>query len=356
MNSHPFLAGLRTNPDFLLQDIDFRERRGLVIKISETAYRKTAFLDERVFSADTQGAWFPLESLLQITAGLTITRSPHYISHIGHCGSTLISRLLGELPTIFSVREPVALLALAMVMREQDTTVTTLGIHEWKRLLSMSLSLLSRTYRSDDKPVIKLTSAAGNLLEPLLDAHAESKALLLYVNLETYLTTMLRAEATRESVRVYSRAWLSDLRQQTGYAVLGKDPLDVGLQTAINWLAMLSTFSRATQRNPGRTLWMNFDVFLGAPAKHMRILNDFLGLKASVDTINSLFNGELMQLYAKDPRQSFDKHMRQRELAAARQHFETEIRTAMDWAESLCMDIPALEPVIPYLSTETLKL
>ena len=61
MNMHPLLAGLQANPDFLLQNLDFRERRGLVVKISESAYRQTAFLDERVLRADTQGAWFPLD-------------------------------------------------------------------------------------------------------------------------------------------------------------------------------------------------------------------------------------------------------------------------------------------------------
>ncbi len=352
MNTHPFLSGLRASPDFLLQDLDFRERRGLVVKISEAAYRQTAFLDERVFTPDTQGAWFPLGSLLHTTEDLAIKRSPHYIFHVGHCGSTLVSRLLGELPQAFSLREPVSLLALAMIKRDLGRPEAPLESDEWQRFLSMSLGLLARTYHSDDRALIKLTSAAGNLLEPLLEARADSKALLLYVDLETYLATMLRAETTRESLRAYAGAWLADLRQQANHSAFGNLPLDDAQQAVINWLAMLLAFSQATARHPGRTLWLNFDAFLGAPAKHLQDAGNFFELQARLEAIEALVQGPLMNRYAKDPQQNFDRHMRQEELAQARQHLEIGIRTALDWAENLCMDIPALEPVIPYLRAD----
>ena len=349
MNSHPFLSGLRDNPDFLLQNLDFRNQRGLLVKISERAYRQASFLDERVFEADTQGAWFPLETLLEIAADIPIRQAPHYIFHVGHCGSTLISRLLGELPQVFSLREPVTLLALAVIRRELGTAAAPLDRDAWDRIFRMSLALLSRTYHAADRPFIKLTSAAGNLLGPLLGAHADSKALLLYVDLETYLATMLRAETPRENLRAYAAVWLKDFHQFTGRHDIQLNSSDDARQAVINWLTMLLTFSRATTQHPGNTFWLNFDTFLGAPTRHLQAAADFFNLPVSSNAISMLMQGPLMNHYAKDPGQVFDAHARQRELADARGHLEVEIRTALDWAASLCMDIPALEPVIPYL-------
>ncbi|MDE2235377.1 MAG: hypothetical protein KGL13_00865 [Gammaproteobacteria bacterium] len=349
MNIHPLLAGLQINPDFLLQNLDFRERRGLVVKISESAYRQTAFLDERVLRADTQGAWFPLADLLQAATGTQIARPPHYIFHVGHCGSTLVSRLLGELPSVFSLREPIILLALAIMQRALDTPESPLDDAEWQRLLKMSLALLSRTYHKGDRPVIKLTSAAGNLLGSLLAESTDSKALLMYVDLETYLATMLRAEATRENLRAYADTWLADFRRRTGGDNIGAQPMDEARQAVISWLAMLLAFSEATAHNPGRTLWMHFDTFLNAPASHLQQASQFFGLQAAPEAINQLASGPWMKRYAKDPQQQFDRQTRHQELAQARKHLQAEIHAALDWTESLCMDIPLLETALPYL-------
>ncbi len=346
---HPLLAGLQANPDFLLQNLDFRERCGLVVKISESAYRQAVFLDERVLRADTQGAWFPLDSLIQAASGLSIGRHPHYIFHVGHCGSTLVSRLLGELPNVFSLREPISLLALAIMQRGLDTPESPLDDAEWRRLLNMSLALLSRTYHKQQQPLIKLTSAAGNLLGTLLAESEDSRALLMYVDLETYLATMLRADATRENLRAYADAWLGDFRRRTGDHGIGAQPMDESRQAVISWLAMLLAFSEATAHNPGRTLWMHFDAFLESPASYLQRTSKFFGLQAAPEAINQLISGPLMKHYAKDPRQQFDRQTRQQELAQARKHLHAEIRAALDWAESLCMDIPVLEPAIPYL-------
>jgi hypothetical protein len=349
MNTHPFLSALRTDPDFLLQNFDFRERCGLIVKINEAAYRQTAFLDERVFSSDTQGVWFPLPALLQNTVDLTITRSPHYIFHIGHCGSTLVSRLLGELPHAFSLREPITLLAMAMTQRELDLQDAPLSRNEWQQLLDMSLKLLTRTYRADDRPLIKLTSAAGNLLGPLLEASKDSNALLLFVDLPTYLATMLRAEATRENLRAYAGAWRADFCRLIGDSAMTKTPLDDVHQAVISWLAMILIFTEETARHPGRTLWLNFEDQLDAPARHLQAAGNLFGLQAHAETINTIVNGPLINRYAKDPQQRFDRHMRHRELEQANIQFKKEIRVALDWAESLCMDIPVLDPVVPYL-------
>lgn len=347
---HPFLAGLRESPDFLLQNLDFSRRHGLVVRVDEPAYRRAPFLDERLFTAHTQGVWFPLETLLASAGGLPPQRPPHYIFHVGHCGSTLISRLLGELPHMFSLREPLTLLALAMAQRELGAPGAPFDADTWQRLLHMSLQLLSRTYRRDDRAVIKLTSAAANLAGMLLQHHSQSRALLLYLDLETWLATMLRAEAARENVRAYAGAWLADFNRLTGRDDLRLPALSDAQQAVINWLAGLLTMTHAAGRFPDRTYWVNFDAFLSAPEDELHAIAGFLGSHAPAETLRNLTRGPLMGAYAKNLAEQYDAAARQRELEASRRRCADEITTALRWAEKLCRSIQALEPVAHRLS------
>ncbi|MGH8321692.1 MAG: hypothetical protein ACRESX_05600 [Gammaproteobacteria bacterium] len=349
MNTHSFLAGLRDNPDFLLQNLDFQKRRGLVVKINESAYRQASFLDERVFSADTQGAWFPYETLLEVTTGLTIQKAPHFIFHIGHCGSTLISRLLGELPQTFSLREPIALLALAVIRREMDTDKAPLDMATWRRLFAMSLTSLSRTYHINDRPIIKLTSAAGNLLEPVLQAYAGSKALLIYVDLETWLATMLRAEAARDNLHAYSGVWLKDFQRLVGRDEIQLQALDDTQQAVISWLTMMLTFQLAAAHYPGRIQWLNFDDFLLHTTEYLMSISELFGLQLSTQQSQELLSGPLMRSYSKITAQPFNADQRTQELQEARTRFHDEIKRGLRWAGDLCRDTPALGQTGRYL-------
>ncbi|MGH8397146.1 MAG: hypothetical protein ACRETA_02725 [Gammaproteobacteria bacterium] len=352
MNTHPFLTGLQDNPDFLLQNLDFQNQSGLIVKIDERAYRQASFLDERVFSTDTQGAWFPFQTLLEATTGLTIQKAPHFIFHIGHCGSTLISRLLGELPETFSLREPIAPLALAVIRREMGADNAPLDMETWRRLFAMSLTSLSRTYNINDRPIIKLTSAAGNLLEPVLQANAASKALLLYVDLETWLAIMLRAEATRENLHAYSGVWLKDFQRLTGRDDIQLQALDDTRQAVISWLTMMLSFQLADKRYPGRTQWLNFDDFLLHTTEHLASISEFFGLQLSTQQSQELPSSPLLRSYSKIPTQAFNPGLRTQELQEAQTQFHDEIQKGLRWAEELCRDTPALDQTRRYLHND----
>ncbi|MGH8369549.1 MAG: hypothetical protein ACRESC_01085, partial [Gammaproteobacteria bacterium] len=334
------------SPDYFLQNLDLVNRRGLVVRIDRDTYRQAAFLDQRMFISDTQCAWVPLNTLLQATSGLP-TRTTHYIFHIGHCGSTLLSRLLAELSGCLTLREPLAFLTLAMAQRELGLPDSRLDASRWQDLFEMVLRLQARGYSDSDIVLIKSTSVAGNLLQPVLVTQPDSRVILLYMDLETWLTTMLRASGPRESVRAFASAWLTDFRQLTGDVSIELHTLDDIRQAVIGWTTMLLGFTRAATRQPGRTHWLNFDEFLRKPASHCKLLTEFLALPANDAKIETLTTGPIMGRNAKDPRQDFDTNVHARELAAARQRFDPEIRTGMRWFEELTQRIPSLSELGP---------
>lgn len=348
MNTHPLLAGLRTGPDCLLQNLDLINKRGLVLRVSEKLYRDASFLDDRMFTPQMEGYWFPLDALEEVTTGLA-PPAPHYIFQVGHCGSTLISRLLAELPGNLPVREPMSLLTLAMTRRELGRPSSWVSEAQWQRCLELAVRTLARTYRHGDRAIIKVTSAAGNLLEVLFSESARvSRILLMYLNLESFLAVMLRTPSLRDSIHAYSPAWITDFCRLTGHDYIGLWELSDAQQAAVKWLTLMLLFTRTVASAPARVRLLNFDDFLKNPSEQLHAIAEHFQLKSSDGQIEKLVTGPLMRSYSKIPAQSFNPDQREQELVEAHQRFRDEIRNGLDWAEKLCREMPALGPISRY--------
>ena len=353
MNAHPLLAGLRTNPDSLLQNFDLVNHSALLVRVNEALYREASFLDDRIFTPNMEGYWFPLDAVAETLIGLAVP-APHYIFQVGHCGSTLISRLLAELPGNLPVREPITLLALAVVLRELDKPPVRVSEEQWKQLLELTKRALSRTYRSGDRAIIKATSTAGNLVETLVqDPVTVPQMLLMYITMESLLATMLRSPDLRESIHADRLAWVTDFVRLTGRKDLRPMDLNDAQQVVVKWLTLMLLFMRTVSAAPAQAQLLNFDDFLKTPAEQLTAVAEHFRLKASADQVEQLISGHLMHSYSKIPTQTFDPNQREQELREARRLFHNEIQTGLRWAEKLCREIPALEPVSRYLHNGT---
>ncbi len=83
-----------------------------MVRMREEDYRAASFLDDRMLTAQSKGAWVPLEQVMEKAQRIE-ARPLHFIFHTGHVGSTLLSRLLGETGGVLSLREPLPLRSLA---------------------------------------------------------------------------------------------------------------------------------------------------------------------------------------------------------------------------------------------------
>lgn len=343
MNPESLLAGLRQSPDVLFQDLDVINRRGLLVRIAEADYRRASFLDHRVLKPDTAGAWFPLLRLLNETADIRAALPPHFVFHVSHCGSTLVSRLLAELPGSLPVREPLPILALAMQRRELGRPSARLTERAWDELFELSLRLLGRAYRPGERSLIKATSACANLLGSLTAQSPASRALLLYTDLETWLCTMLRDEVVRENGRFYAAAWLTDFVTMTGHDDIKLPELTDAEQFTLNWLTGMLHFEKARQTVPERMLHCDFEAFLADAGAGLESAARFFGLDST--RAREIAAGPLMHSYAKNPNQVYDGAKRHQELKEARGRFGKEVETGLAFAARLCRELPLLEPV-----------
>ncbi len=333
-----WLQGLLHDPEVFPHQLDTVNRQLLLVRLPAAKVQEAAFLDQRVLGGRESGAWVPLDRVLGLAGPDTQPRG--LILHCGHAGSTLISRMLGELPRVWSLREPLLLQALAAEARAAGTPLARLRTSEFHALLALSQRLLAKT--SPDRPhvVIKHTSLTANLAPWLLGLPHPASILCLWIPLDDYLATMLRQPSLRSGVRVAAGEWIRDLIPALGTSTPVLGECNDAELAALNWCAAQYAFARARDLTPDRVIGLDFSDFLQAPEQHLGSLARHFGLEHNARDIGQALCSPWMRRYAKDPRYPFDTAERTRELAAVKSRLANEMEAGMKFARRLWQRLP----------------
>ena len=103
MSSAPTAAEIARDARWLGQALDPNEGMVRLVAMDRDSYRAASFLDDRLMQQPVDAqiiAWPDVESAV---AGEMRTDA-RWIFHVGHVGSTLVSRLLGEIDGVLAVR------------------------------------------------------------------------------------------------------------------------------------------------------------------------------------------------------------------------------------------------------------
>jgi len=318
-----WLSALRSDSSVFPHQLDAVNRRLLLVRIPPGQIRDAAFLDQRVLTGREPGAWVPLGDALAHAP----TGGPQgTILHCGHAGSTLVSRLLGELPGTRVLREPLILHTLAAEARSADTPHARLTPREFDRTLALARGAFAKTADVRERAIVKQTSLTANV--PVAPA-----VLCLWIPLADYLATMLRDPGLREGVRLAAGQWIQDLSREPDLPSLGE--LEDAELAALNWVAAQLAFARARAGGERRALGWRFDDFLADPATHLARLAAHLGLDVSGRDVDQALGSHWMRRYAKDPRYPFDAAARRRELDDAARRLAPEIDRGRRFARTL---------------------
>jgi len=331
------LSDLADDPAWYLRDVEPTRGQAIFSPLDEARYQDSIVLDNGIKRAGPRDLVVDLDGLLRLAHKLNLPPRPiHYIFHIGHCGSTLMSTILGGLDGFLALREPPMLMGLARSMRHLGETGFPISRERWEQLLQLALGLLGRTWRPTQTALVKPTSHAGNLIPLLMACTGRERALLLHVGLETYLTTMLRAEVRRETM-LFAR----DFRLRDFVTLMPEMPDSVeayrpGELAAMSWL--LHARELAAVMDAGalnkRTLGLDFDRFLADPEPSLRQVCEFFSQPADDATLQRLLaiHGKRS---AKDPGRSYDHARRKADLSAASKTYAEEISAGLRWAERI---------------------
>ena len=313
------------SPKLYPLSFDATRDRVRLVPLEEEAYRAASFLDERLLASVGFGEWVAIDELRE--AMPRPAAEGDFIFHLGHVGSTLVSRLVGEDDHVFSVREPAILRTLAIAeLAGQDAE----SLRDQTRLF---LALWARVWRPRQRSLLKATSFVSELAPLLMDLNASAAAILMHLPASTHLAAILGGEASRAEMATNASMRLTRLHRRLGGPFWKLDSLGLGERAAMSWLCEIMALGRLADRHPDRVLWLDFDAFLAAPEAGLSAILQRLRIEPSPERITGMMRGGHLARYAKAPEHAFDGEARRDRLALAARDHREEIARGMAWLE-----------------------
>jgi hypothetical protein len=319
--------------------------RLLLVRMTEALYRTTSFLDSRFTPPDGRSRMVPLAALASALAGGGANRRPvHFIFHIGHAGSTLISRLLDETGQVLSLREPLPLWSLAEAQDVLSRPESLISPAQFAGCVGLLLRLWSRGYPATRAVVVKATSSAARVGARLMAAQPGARGLYLHLGAESYLATMLRARTA--DMKLFAPERVRRLESFIGVPPPPLHAMSPGEVAALGWLAERLTEHRLLAAMGGRILPIDFEAYLGRQEETMaRILGHFQ-LDPGPAYLAGLARSPMLTRYSKDPAQGYSAELRAQAMRESRRANAAEIRKGLEWLGRLGRQHPAVAAVL----------
>ena len=174
-------ADIIASPEIYPFSLDVQRQLLQLVRMTRAGYRAASFLDGRMLTPAMEIGGAPVP-VLAVAAKQVQAKPLRFIFHTGHVGSTLLSRLLDEVPGVLGLREPLPL--------------RTLADRPDPRILETLLRLWSRGYEDTHHVIVKASSMAGVLAPMMLETAPDSRGVYLHLKAEPYLATIIAGTDT----------------------------------------------------------------------------------------------------------------------------------------------------------------
>jgi hypothetical protein len=333
MSSAPTADEIWSSARWLAQAVDPGAGLLRLVEMTPTDYRDASFLDDRMFVKQRAShllKWDKVAEALPANA----RRDARWIFHIGHVGSTLIARLLGELDGVLAVREPRAL---------RDLTFFPPDVRA--RFVPTLQALMARTFANEQVVLIKATSFVSEIATELVPAGG--RTLLLYATPRNYVAGILAGENSRKEL-----AGMADMRRQrlSSRGITLEEPRNETEAAAVAWACEMTALEAAAG---GNCLWADFDDVLGELEPSLRQMADFFGFAASDGQLQEIARGPLIRRYSKATEHEYSPQLRRDLLAEAAHRNRTDIESALAMLDAASETAPLLRKALDRAKAES---
>jgi hypothetical protein len=327
MSSAPSADLVWKDARWLAQALDPPKGLVRVVEMDAAAYRTASFLDDRMLTGPVNAhllAWRDIAAAQPADA----RRDARWIFHIGHVGSTLIARLLGELEGVLSVREPRILRDLTFFPAETRAPFVP-GVQ----------ALLSRSFGPGEAALVKATSMVSEIAAELVPPG--ERALFMFASPENYVRGILAGENSREESRVLAETRAQRLRAR-GIALEDSGRSEAHLAAAA-WACETTALKAASEAMPDRSIeWADFDRLLDDIGVALGQIASFFGFEASVERLQEIAGGPLVGRYSKALDHEYSPSLRRELLAQAGREHRADIDSALAMLARAAENAPLL--------------
>jgi hypothetical protein len=300
MSSIPTPDEIVRDAGWLVQALDPAAGVARTIAMDREAYRAASFLDDRMLQSGVEArlvSWSAVAEAVPIIS----RRDARWIFHIGHVGSTLIARLLGEVPGVLSVREPRFL---------RDLTV--ISADERKPFTQAAQALFSRTFAQDELALVKATSFVSEIAPELVPTG--ERAMFMFASPRNYIASILAGENSVKELALLAPSRASRMAPRVRPA----EPRNDAESAALAWACEMTALEAAAETMPDRFIaWLDFDHFLASPEPRLGEIADHFGFPST--NLGAIADGPLMRRYSKAPEFEYSPALR-RDLIAQAAH------------------------------------
>lgn len=296
MSSAPTADEIAHDARWLAQALDPATGMARLISMDREAYRQASFLDDRVLLERQANAHVVPWPGVEAASRGELRSDARWIFHIGHVGSTLLSRLLGEIDGVLSIREPRLLRDLALSSPEVRG-----------RYIGPVPKLMSRTFAAEEIACIKATSFASEIAADLVPAG--ERAIFMYARPRNYVASILAGENSVKELRQ-----LADFRGRrlADRAIVFQPARNDAERAAAAWASEMTTLEARAEAMTNRQIeWADFDNVLLDMVAEIGRVSAFFGFSVDDERLRTIAAGPLMRRYSKDPSYEYSPSLRQ---------------------------------------------
>jgi hypothetical protein len=314
MSSAPTPEEIARDATWLAQALDPSQGLVRLIAMDRDSYRAESFLDDRMLGQAVDAQVVPW-TLIEAATEVEMRTDARWIFHIGHVGSTLLSRLLGELDGVLAVREPRLLRDLAL-----SPSAVRAGY------IPAAAKLMSRSFAEDEAACVKATSFVSEIAAELVPPG--ERALFMYAQPRIYVATILAGENSVKELRTLAGARAA--RMAGRVETLEPDPGSDAQLAATAWACEMTSLEAAAEAMPDRKIeWLDFDRMLADVSAALRLATEHFRFAADEVAIEALAAGPLMSRYSKAPEFDFSPVLRRELIGQAERRHRRDIDSAL---------------------------
>jgi hypothetical protein len=322
---------------WLVQALDPSAGMVRLVAMDRDSYRGASFLDDRMMQQPVDAQVVPWP---QVEAAISedMRHDARWIFHIGHVGSTLISRLLGEINNVLAVREPRILRDLALSPAAvRDLYVAPIP------------ELMSRTFAEEEIACVKATSFVSEIASELV--RTGERALFMYAAPANYIASILAGENSLQELRFLAGSRAQRLAERMSPFRPVHNDADLA---AIAWACEMSALEGAADAMADRSIeWADFDSMLDDVEGALGWTAAFFGFGADDAQLRAIAHGRLTSRYSKDVSYDYSAGLRRDLIAQAANVHRANIDGALAMLDGAAEKSPLLARALQRSRPET---
>jgi hypothetical protein len=326
MSSAPTPEEIARDARWLAQALDPSTGNIRLIAMNRESYRAASFLDDRMLQQPVDPqimSWMDVDSALSDD----MRHDGRWIFHIGHVGSTLLSRLLGEFEDVLAIREPRLL---------RDVALAPPPVRE--SYIGSVPRLMSRSFADDELACVKATSWVSEIAPELVPPR--ERALFMFANPRNYIATILAGENSVKEQRMLAATRAQRLSRRVSSLRPARSDAELA---AIAWACEMTSLESAADAMADRKIgWLDFDQMLANIPEALRLTADHFGFHADEAQLQALARGPLMSHYSKALEYDYSPSLRRELIAESERLHGRDIDSALAMLRSAAEKSPLL--------------